>query len=78
MHVPETEGKILSLKVRAQKGSENHILEEWIHISKNDKTYAEAMLGGELYEVKMKVIPSFRPHSKDITLLQTYTHGIGG
>ena len=29
MHVPETEGKILSLKVLAQKGFESHILEEW-------------------------------------------------
>jgi len=57
MHVPGAEGKILSLKVLAQKGFESHILENRICITKGDKTYAEAVLGGELYKVKMKVIP---------------------
>ena len=36
--------------------SESHILADCIHISKDNKTYAKALLGGELYEVKMKVI----------------------
>jgi len=57
MHVPGAKGKILSLKVLAQKGFKSHILMDRICISKNNKTYAEALLGGELYEVKMKVIP---------------------
>jgi len=58
MHVSEAEGKILSLKLLAQKGFQSHIFADRIRISKNDKTYVEAMLGGELYEVKMKVVPS--------------------
>src|SRR5882724_12262682 len=58
MHIPKAKGKILSLKVLSQKGFKSRILADWIHISKNDKTYAKAMLGGELYEVKMKVVPS--------------------
>src|SRR5882724_11621753 len=33
---PKLKEKILSLKVLAQKGFKNHILEEWICISKND------------------------------------------
>jgi len=56
MHVPGVEGKILSLKVLAQRGFESHILADHIHIMKSGKTYTEALLGGELYEVKMKVI----------------------
>ena len=56
MHVPGAKGKILSLKVLAQKGFESHILADCIHISKHNKTYAEALLGRELCEVKMKVI----------------------
>ena len=56
MHVPEAEGKILSLKVLAQKGFESHILADRICISKDKQTYAKAILGGELYEFKMKVI----------------------
>src|SRR5467141_196514 len=58
MHVPEAEGKILSLKVLAQRGFESHILADRIRITKDKKTYTEALLGSELYEVKMKVIPS--------------------
>ena len=58
MHIPKAKGKILSLNVLAQKGFESHILADCICITKNDKTYAEAVLGGELYEVKMKVVPS--------------------
>ena len=57
MHVPKAEGKILSLKVLAQKGFESRILLDRIQITKDDKTYTEALLGGELYEVKMRVIP---------------------
>ena len=56
MHVPAAEGKILSLKVLAQKGFKSHISVDHIHISKDNQTYAEAILGGELYEVKMKVL----------------------
>jgi len=58
MHIPKAKGKILSLKVLSQKGFKSHILADHICISKNDKTYAKAMLGGELYKVKMKVVPS--------------------
>jgi len=57
MHVPEAEGKILSLKVLAQKGFESLILADRVRISRHNQTYVEAMLGGELYEVKMKVLP---------------------
>ena len=56
MHVPGAEGKILSLKMLAQKGFKSHISVDHIHISKDNQTYAEAILGGELYEVKMKVL----------------------
>ena len=58
MHIPEAEGKILSLKILAQKGFQSHILADHIHISKDNTTYAEALLGKELYEVEMKVILS--------------------
>src|SRR5882724_6958830 len=56
MHVPSAEGKILSLMVLAQKGFESHILADRIRISKDKQTYAEAILGRELYEFKMKVV----------------------
>ena len=58
MHVPGAEGKILSLKVLAQRGFESHMLADHIHILRNNKTHAEALLGGEIYKVNMKVIPS--------------------
>jgi len=48
MHVPKAEGKILSLKVIAQKGFQSLILADHICIKKDDKTYAEALLGKEL------------------------------
>src|SRR5882724_7141184 len=56
MHALGAGGKILSLKVLAQKGFESHILVDCICISKGKQTYTEAMLGGELYELKMKVV----------------------
>src|SRR5882672_1424273 len=49
MHIPEAKGKILSLKVLAQKGFESHILVDHICIPKDNQIYAEALLGGELY-----------------------------
>ena len=58
MHIPGTDGKILSLKILVQKGFESHILADCIHISKDGKTYAEASLGRELYEIKMNIITS--------------------
>jgi len=57
MHIPEAEGNILSLKILAQKGFQSHVLADRIRISKDNITYAEALLGKELYEVKMKVVP---------------------
>src|SRR5882724_4463946 len=57
MDVPEAEGKILSLKVLVQKGFKSLILADCVRISRDNQTYVEAMLGGELYEVKMKVLP---------------------
>ena len=58
MHVPDADGKILSLKVLDQKGFECCIFGGRVCIMKNAETYAEATLGGELYKVKMKIIPS--------------------
>jgi len=58
MHVPEAEGKILSLKVLAQKGFQSHILADCICITKDNITYAEALLETELYEVKARIILS--------------------
>ena len=55
MHIPEAKGKILSLKILAQKGFQSHILADRICISKDNITYAKALLGKELYEGKMKV-----------------------
>jgi len=57
MHMPRAEGKILSLKVPGAKGFESHILADCIHISRDNKTYAKAPLGRELYKIKMKVVP---------------------
>jgi len=57
MHVPEADGKILSLKVLDQKGFESRICGGRVRIMKNMETYTEAVLGGELYKVKMKIVP---------------------
>ncbi len=57
MHVPNAGGKILSLKVLAQKGFESHIVGNHIQIVKDAKIHTEAVLGGELYEVKMSIVP---------------------
>jgi len=57
LHVPSVDGKILSLKRLDQKGFEIRISGGRVRIIKADETYAEAPLGGELYEVKMKIIP---------------------
>jgi len=40
------------------KGFECHIFWGQVHIMKNAETYSKATLGSELYEVKMKIIPS--------------------
>jgi len=58
MHVPSVGGKILSLKKLDQKGFEIRIVGGHIHIMKANEVYAEALLGGDLYEVNMKVIPA--------------------
>ena len=58
MHVPGADGKILSLKVLDQKGFECRIYGGRVCIMKNAETYIELSLGGELYEVKLKIIPS--------------------
>ena len=58
MHVPGTDGKILSLKVLDQKGFECQIYGGRVCIMKNAETYTEASLGRELYEVKLKIVPS--------------------
>jgi hypothetical protein len=57
MHVPGADGNILSLKVLDQKGLEMHIVGGCVRIMKNDEVYTEASLGGELYKVKMKIVP---------------------
>ena len=57
MHVPNADGKILSLKVLAQKGFESHIVGNCIQIVKDARIHTEAVLGGELYEVKMSIVP---------------------
>jgi len=56
MHVPSVDGKILSLKRLDQKGFEICISGGCVHIMKADETYAEAPLGRELYEVRMKIV----------------------
>ncbi len=58
MHVPGADGKILSLQVLDEKGFQSHIEGGKVHITRQGRTYTEATLGGELYEVKMKIIPS--------------------
>jgi len=58
MHVPGADRKILSLQVLDEKGFESHIEGGRVRITKHRKTYTEASLGGQLYEVKMKIIPS--------------------
>jgi len=65
MHVPGADGKILSLKMLDQKGFETRISGGRIRIMKADKTYTEASLGKELYEVKMKIIlPQCNGHER--------------
>ena len=58
MHVPGTDGKILSLKVLDQKGFKSHIMGGCIRIMKDTEIYTKASLGGKIYEVKMKIVPS--------------------
>ena len=58
MHVPGADGKILSLRVLDEKGFQSHIEGGKVHITRQGRTYTKATLGGELYEVKMKIIPS--------------------
>jgi len=58
MHIPDAEGKILSLNVLDQRGFESHITGGRIHFMKADEIYTEGISGGELYEVKMKIVPS--------------------
>ena len=62
MHVPKAEGKILSLKLLDQKGFVCHISGGCVRIMKNAEIYMEAKLGGDLYEVKMKIIPPHEVH----------------
>ena len=57
MHVPSVGGKILSLKKLDQKGFEIRIVGGHIHIMKANEVYTKALLGGDLYKVKMKVVP---------------------
>ena len=65
MHIPDADGKILPLKKLDQKGIEIHIIGGHIHISKGNKVYAQASLGGDLYEVKMK---SYAPKRASLPL----------
>src|SRR5882724_660229 len=58
MHIPGAQGKILFLKLLDQKGFECRISDSCIQIMKNEKTYTEVKLGGELYEVSMKIVPA--------------------
>ena len=58
MHVPDAEGKILSLNKLDQKGFEIRMVAGHILIMKTDEVYAEVSLSGDLYEVKMKIIPT--------------------
>jgi len=57
MHVPGADGKVLSLKDLDKKGFESCIAGGCIRIMKADEIYREGSLGGELYEVEMKIIP---------------------
>jgi len=56
IHIPGTNGEILSLKKLDQKGLEICIVGGHICILKANEVYAQASLGGDLYEVKMKII----------------------
>jgi len=56
MHIPGAQGKILFLKLLDQKGFKCQISGGRIQIMKNEKTYTEVKLGGELYEVSMKIV----------------------
>jgi len=58
MHVPDADRKILSLKKLDQKGFEIHIMGGCIRIMKSNEVYAEVLLSSDLYEVKMKIVPS--------------------
>jgi len=58
MHIPGADGKVLSLKVLDQRGFESRITGGRIRIMKGTEVYTEASLGEELYEVKMKIVPS--------------------
>ena len=59
MHTLGADGKILSLKVLDQKGFESHqIMGGNVKIMKYNLIYAEVSLGGELYKVKLNIIPS--------------------
>jgi len=58
MHILGVDGKVLSLKVLDQRGFESSITGGQIRIRKGTEVYTEASLGKELYEVKMKIIPS--------------------
>src|SRR5882724_10798123 len=58
MHVLGADGKVLSLKVLDQRGFESHVAWGWIQIMKGTEVYTEVSLGEELYEVKIKIIPS--------------------
>ena len=57
MHVPAAESKILSLRVLDQKGFESRIIGGRVRILRNEEILTEASVGGDLYEVKMKIIP---------------------
>jgi len=56
MHKPKAEGRILSLKVLDRKGYKTRVAGGCIRIMRNGKTCAEAFLGRQLYEVKMKIL----------------------
>jgi len=55
---PDMDGRILSLKILDQKGFKTRLSGGRIHIMKVDEIYTEGSLGGELYKVKMKIVPS--------------------
>jgi len=61
MHVPKAEGKILSLKVLAQKGFESRILSDRIKSLNTNRTYTEALLV-ESYTNENEVIPPQEKH----------------
>jgi len=77
MHIPSADGKILSLKVLDQRGFKSHIAGGQIHITKGTEVYAEASLGGELYEVKMKIVPAQETRANETRREQTQSK-VGG